>query len=173
MVEPTQMCPSSISPLGLFQGIIFNIEKLGWPWSPELLGGPNLKGGTSDHSSYHAYILIFLVGKNVLNNPCCSTGFHSKSKNVAGSHAMHFFKTSGFFLFQNVPYWSCNIPSRIVIIQSIKFYQWYFHCIRFTFLMNCFIIFPTVAMLTETISFSRFHSNHCYGDKFLYHNHVA
>ena len=25
----------------------------GGPWSPELLGGPDLKGGTSDHSSYH------------------------------------------------------------------------------------------------------------------------
>ena len=45
------MCTSSMSPLGLFKGIICNIERLkGGPWSSELLGEPNwretdLKGG--------------------------------------------------------------------------------------------------------------------------------
>ena len=45
MVDPTQMCPSSISLLGVFQGTICNIEWLkGGPWSSELLGGPKLEG---------------------------------------------------------------------------------------------------------------------------------
>ena len=64
MVDPTQMCPSSTTPLGQFQGIC-NIERLkGGPWSPELLrgpkleGGPNLKGGTSDPSSCHVLKLV-------------------------------------------------------------------------------------------------------------------
>ena len=30
----------------------------GGPWSPELLGGPDLKRGASDPSSYHEYINI-------------------------------------------------------------------------------------------------------------------
>ena len=43
MADQTQMCFSSISPLGPFQGIICNIErKKGGPWSPVLLG--NLVG---------------------------------------------------------------------------------------------------------------------------------
>ena len=40
MFDPTQMCSSSISPLGLFQGL------RGWkkgPWNPELLGEPKLE----------------------------------------------------------------------------------------------------------------------------------
>ena len=37
--------PSSISPLGMFQGIICNIERLrGGPWSPEFLDRPKLEG---------------------------------------------------------------------------------------------------------------------------------
>ena len=59
-VDQTQLCPSSISLLGLFQEIICNTERLkGARWSPELLGrpklegGPDLKGGTSDPSAYH------------------------------------------------------------------------------------------------------------------------
>ena len=45
MVDQTQMYPSSILPLGLFQGIICKIERLnGGPWSPELLGRSKLKG---------------------------------------------------------------------------------------------------------------------------------
>ena len=51
MIDQTQMYPSSISPLGLPQGITCNIERLrGGTWSPELLGRPklwetDLKGG--------------------------------------------------------------------------------------------------------------------------------
>ena len=42
MAGQNQMCFSSISPLGLFQGIICNIEKQkGGPWSPQLLGNLN------------------------------------------------------------------------------------------------------------------------------------
>ena len=38
MVDQTQMCPLSNTPLELFQGIICTIERLkGGPWSPELL----------------------------------------------------------------------------------------------------------------------------------------
>ena len=57
MVDQTQIYPSSISPLGLFQGIVERLK--GGPWRPELLRGPklewgsDLKGGTSDPSSYH------------------------------------------------------------------------------------------------------------------------
>ena len=44
MVDQTQMQLSSISPLGLFEGIICNVERLkGWPWSSELLGEPKLE----------------------------------------------------------------------------------------------------------------------------------
>ena len=40
--DQTQMCSLSISPLGLFQRIICNTERLkGEPWSPELLGNLN------------------------------------------------------------------------------------------------------------------------------------
>ena len=60
MSNQTQMYPSFILPLRLFQEIIHNIERQkGGAWSPELLGGPklehgsDLKGGTSDPSSYH------------------------------------------------------------------------------------------------------------------------
>ena len=61
MVDQTQMCLSSISPSGLFQGIICKIERLKGgtlePWSigeTWTVGGPNLKVGNSDLSSYHA-----------------------------------------------------------------------------------------------------------------------
>ena len=64
-----KMYPSSISQLGFFQGIICNIERLKGvslkPWitgGPKLMrgrgggvGGADLKGGTSDLSSYHDY----------------------------------------------------------------------------------------------------------------------
>ena len=59
MVDHTQICPLSVSPLGLFQGIICNI-KIFERGDLELLGGakleqaPDLKGETSDPSSYHA-----------------------------------------------------------------------------------------------------------------------
>ena len=60
MVDNTQMYPSSISPLGLYPGIICNIRSLKrGPWGPELLGErnleprPDLKRGTSGPSSYH------------------------------------------------------------------------------------------------------------------------
>ena len=45
MIDQTQVCPSSISPLGMFQGIIYVIfrGKKGGPWCPELLGGPKLE----------------------------------------------------------------------------------------------------------------------------------
>ena len=40
MIYPTWICFSSILPLGLFKGIICNVERLkGGPWSPELLVG--------------------------------------------------------------------------------------------------------------------------------------
>ena len=59
MVDNTQMYPSSISPLGLYPGIICNIRSLKrGPWGPELLGErnleprPDLKRGTSGPSSY-------------------------------------------------------------------------------------------------------------------------
>ena len=53
MVDQTEMCPSSISPLGLLQRIKCNTERLKGTlaWRPELLGGPksyrgpDLKGG--------------------------------------------------------------------------------------------------------------------------------
>ena len=54
MVNQTQMYSSSISPLERFQGIICNIERLkGGHWGPELLKGPDLKGGrqTSLHTA--------------------------------------------------------------------------------------------------------------------------
>ena len=61
MVDQTQICPLSISPLGLFQKIICNIERLKertlepWlTWGGWLTRGiPDLKGGTSDTLSYH------------------------------------------------------------------------------------------------------------------------
>ena len=44
MVDQTQMQLSSISPLGLFEVIICNVERLkGGPWSSELLGEPKLE----------------------------------------------------------------------------------------------------------------------------------
>ena len=49
VVDQTQICTSSILPLGLFHDIKFNIERR----EPKLEGGPDLKGGTSDPSSYH------------------------------------------------------------------------------------------------------------------------
>ena len=46
MTDPTQMYPSSISPLGLFQGIICNIERLkSGTLEPCITGGPKLEGG--------------------------------------------------------------------------------------------------------------------------------
>ena len=54
MVDPTRLCPSSTAPLGLFQGIICNIERLKrGPLEPWITGGPDLKVKTSDPSSYH------------------------------------------------------------------------------------------------------------------------
>ena len=57
------MYPSSISLVGLFQGIIQNIERLkGGNLEPWITGGmwvggrPNFKGATSDPSSYYALI---------------------------------------------------------------------------------------------------------------------
>ena len=59
MVNQTQMYPSSISPLGLFQEMICNNERLkGGLRSPEFMGRPKLKGGTSDSSSYHQYSIM-------------------------------------------------------------------------------------------------------------------
>ena len=79
MVDPTQMCPSSVSPLGLFQGITWNIEWLKdgtlEPWIagvPKLKGEPNLKKMTSDPSLYHALLN--------LNFFSCSTYFIAKFK---------------------------------------------------------------------------------------------
>ena len=56
MVDPTQMCPSSILPLGLFQGIIGNIERL----KEETLESWTT-GRTLDPSSYsiHAREMLF------------------------------------------------------------------------------------------------------------------
>ena len=52
MVDPTQMCPSLISPLGMFQGIICNIDRLKFRTLEPLIAGgteigqgPNLKRG--------------------------------------------------------------------------------------------------------------------------------
>ena len=75
IVDQTQMCPSSILPLGLFQGIIRNIERLkGWnlkPWiagGPKLAEGPYLKGGTSNPSSYHADMILYVIFKVLFTN---------------------------------------------------------------------------------------------------------
>ena len=56
MVDPTQMCPSSILPLGLFQGIIGNIERL-----KEDTLKSWITGGTLELSSYsiHAREMLF------------------------------------------------------------------------------------------------------------------
>ena len=57
MVDQTQMYFTSVSPLRLFQGIICNTERLkGRPWSPELLEGPNLDGGSQ--TPLHTMLLI-------------------------------------------------------------------------------------------------------------------
>ena len=46
MTDPTQMYPSSISPLGLFQGIICNIDRLkSGTLEPCITGGRKLEGG--------------------------------------------------------------------------------------------------------------------------------
>ena len=43
MVDPTQMCPSSVSPLRLFHGIICFLERLkGGTWELWITGGRNL-----------------------------------------------------------------------------------------------------------------------------------
>ena len=55
MVDQTQMSPSSISPLGLFQGIKYNIERLkGDIGALNLLG---CGGGTSDPSLYYVCLI--------------------------------------------------------------------------------------------------------------------
>ena len=36
-----------------------------------------------------------------------------------------------------------------------------------------FILFATVAMITEIVFFFNFHSDHCYGNKFLQHIYAA
>ena len=57
-VDQTQICPSSISPLGLFQGIIFNIKRLkgGDLGALNYWVGPDLKGATSDKIPLHTMI---------------------------------------------------------------------------------------------------------------------
>ena len=60
MVDQTQMCPSSILSLGLFQGIICNIEGLkGGILEPWITGGTCF-GGISDPSSYHVDVILFI-----------------------------------------------------------------------------------------------------------------
>ena len=62
IVDQTQMCPSSILPLGLFQGIICNIERLkGWNLEPWIAGGPKLEGGpqTLLHTMLMWYYILF------------------------------------------------------------------------------------------------------------------
>ena len=80
MVDETQMYPSSISPLRLLQGIICNIESLkGGPQSTELLGepklevGPDLKGVTSDPSSYHDLSLNFVSYRQFIEKSIITT----------------------------------------------------------------------------------------------------
>ena len=70
MVDQTQMCPSSILSLGLFQGIICNIERLkGGSWSPELLGGPVLgEYQTPLHTMLMWYYLYFVFKALFTNN---------------------------------------------------------------------------------------------------------
>ena len=69
MIYPTWICFSSISPLGLFQEIICNVERLkGGPWRPELLVG-NLDqrgdliwmGEASDFSLYYGFSFILFI----------------------------------------------------------------------------------------------------------------
>ena len=62
MADKTQMCLSSISPLGLFQRFICNIERLkGGTWEPWITGGPDLKCGTSDLLIPCRIFLFFII----------------------------------------------------------------------------------------------------------------
>ena len=54
-----KMCPSSISPFGLLQNVILRGWKRG-PWCLELLGEDLIWKGTSDLSSYPAFICFNL-----------------------------------------------------------------------------------------------------------------
>ena len=54
MVDQTQICTSSILPLGLFQDIKCNIERR----EPKLEGGPDLKGG-GPQTPLHTMLLQF------------------------------------------------------------------------------------------------------------------
>ena len=42
---------------------------------------------------------------------------------------------------------------RLILIETTQFYQGQLECIGFIFLMNHFILFETVAMITEVVSF--------------------
>ena len=54
MVDPTQMCPSSISPLGLFQVMVYIVDRLkGDLRARNHWWGPLLKRGHSALFSYH------------------------------------------------------------------------------------------------------------------------
>ena len=49
---------------------------------------------------------------------------------------------------------------------------WQYVYIRFMFFDKVFFSLPTVAMITENVSFSSFHCSHCKGNKFFHHNHA-
>ena len=78
MIDQTRMCPSSISPLGVFYQNICNIDRLKGgtlelliTWGPKLEGEPDLKLGTSDPSSQHEQV-CFLDTPAIYNDVLCN-----------------------------------------------------------------------------------------------------
>ena len=60
-----------------------------------------------------------------------------------------------------------------VLFQEKHGSFWQVECKRFILLMKYFFFFATAAVMTEIVSFSHFHNNHCYGPKFLQHDYSA
>ena len=65
----SNVSPSSCSPLGLFQGIIFNIERLKWgTLEPLITGGPDLKLGDLRLKLGSTMVALFLINVFILEN---------------------------------------------------------------------------------------------------------
>ena len=110
---------------------------------------------------------------NVLSHRHGSTSFYFNRNIMEGSIKFSCkllcFLTYGLFS-ENIHFWGCNIFYRQVLIQSTQFYECLFASNKIHVLIKHIFVLATDAMVTEKLSFSYFHGNQCYRNKFLYQN---